>query len=232
MEGINVFYRMLAGAVGGGAGSLIIFLGVLLFGSILSQFMEDSQLSSPIATFLIIIVLFFATLIANSLGAFLIGLTDPDKYTNLSKGLLQILLVNVVIFVFTLPVYFVVKSIDPFLTFYVAAVHFLFSAMTSGLVFNIIAVDREQILVNVYSIVLGVFSGLLLLVLLYMAAGEMLLFFSMPIIIWFSIGFVGGTVEYFYYQLYRHSGVDFLQTEDLKEEDLEQEGQEKDNQSF
>lgn len=213
VDGISIFYRAIAGAVGGAGGALVIFLGVLLGNTILQSIVTDPTVSNPLATFSILAVLFVATLVSNGLGAFLIGLTDTDKYVYIGRGLIQILVVNVMIFLFTLPVYLVVKSIDPSLMIYVAAVQFIFTAMTSALVFEILASDQAQILLNLYSVIISIFAGLLLFVVIFYFGQQLVLFFTMPVILWGSIGFIGGIVSYFYYQMYLRSGVDFLYSE-------------------
>jgi hypothetical protein len=95
---------------------------------------------------------------------------------------------------------------------YLAALQFLFSAMASSLVFNAISVDRTQSLLSIYSVVLGIFIAILILSLV-LSRDVTVAFFMLPTIVWFSIGFFGGAIEYYYYQLYKRSGIDVLQTE-------------------
>ena len=215
-EGMSVFFRMMAGAVGGAAGTVVLFMGILLGGSIIGSFEslkdagEDAIGLSPLAVFFILVVLLFASLAASGVGSFLIGLTDTDKYVRIPQGLMQILIVNVVIFILIIPVYFVVKSYEPVYVLFVAALHFLFSSLSSGIVFEIMATERRQVLLGVYSVIVSIFSGLLLLVVVALISDEFTLFLSIPVVLWFSIGFVGGLVEFFYYQTYQRSGIDFL----------------------
>ena len=232
VEGITILYRLLAGMIGGAGGSLFVFVGVLMGGSLLDQFSGTTPSSSPFTTFLILAVLFLSTLVSNTLGTLLIGFSDRNKYAFPFQGLSQVIVVNIVLFILSIPIYLVAKGLDPLLVAGVAVLHFFFASLTSALIYEVICADRSRILLNIYSVVIGVFCALLILIFLYLYSdsNQLILFFSMPIMVWLSIGFIGALIEYFYHQLFRISGVDFLnvdegigkmpETKDL-EEDLD-----------
>jgi len=213
MEGITVLYRLLAGMIGGAGGALFIFMGMILGGSVLESFAESAPKLSPFASFLIMAVLFLSNLVSNTLGVLLIGLSDRTKYFTPFRGIPQVVVVNIILFILIIPVYLIAKNIDPMLMAGVAVLHFFFSSMTSALVYEIICADQSRILLNIYSVVIGIFAALLVLVFFYLSNegnSPLLLFFGMPIVIWLSIGFIGALIEYFYYQLCRLTGIDFL----------------------
>lgn len=213
VAGVAVFYRAIAGSLGGLAGTMILFLFILLSQQIIDQTGFDLGALNPVLVFGGAVILFVSSLVSNALGNFLIALTDQSKYEHVGKGILQVLLMNVIIFIFVLPAFLIIQSTNSDYVFYIAILQFLFSAMTSALVFNAAAVDRTQSLLNIYSSTLGVFIGLLLVALLISLTTPIVAFFALPAIIWFSIGFFGALIEYYYYQLYKRAGVDFLQTD-------------------
>lgn len=213
VSGASVFLRGIAGGLGGIAGTMILFLFILLSQQILDTTGFDMSALSPVLIFVGAVILFLGSLISNALGNFLIALTDPAKYEHIGKGILQVLLMNIIIFIFVLPAFLVVKVTNQDYIFYIAVLQFLFSALTSALVFNAAAIDRTQSLLNIYSVTLGVFIGILFISLLIVLTNPMVAFFLLPAVVWFTIGFFGAIIEYYYYQLYKRSGVDFLQTD-------------------
>ena len=213
MEGISILYRLIAGMIGGAGGALFILMGMMLGGSLLESFSSNTADISPFATFLILIVLFLSTVVANTLGVLLIGLSDRNKYSIPFKGVPQVIVVNIILFILSIPIYFIAKGIDPYLIAGVAVLQFFFSSLTSALAYDVICTERRRILLNIYSIIIGIFVGLLVLIFFYLmntGSNTLLIFFSVPIVIWMSIGFVGGLIEYFYHQLFLYQGIDFL----------------------
>ncbi|MBP7057355.1 hypothetical protein KBB08_02595 [Candidatus Gracilibacteria bacterium] len=211
-EGVIVFYRMLAGIVGGLAGGLIILIGIIFAGSLLNALSDPSTFVSPFAIFMGISVLFIAGLISNGLSVFLMSMSDQDKYTNPYRGLLQVAIFNIFIFVLCIPAYFIAKSIDLNFMMTVALVQVVLSSLGSVLVFSGVTVRPTEFIVDVYGSLLSTILGLGIAALVFFLGGGISLFFGLPIIIWFSMGFFGGLTEFFYYQIYRHTGVDVLET--------------------
>lgn len=213
IEGITVLYRLLAGMIGGAGGALFIFMGMILGGSVLESFSDAAPKLSPFTTFLIMAVLFLSTLVSNTLGVLLIGLSDRNKYFAPFRGIPQVVVVNIILFILSIPVYLIAKNIDPILMAGVAVLQFFFSSMTSALVYEVLSADQSRVLLNIYSVVIGIFVSLLVMIFFYLTNegnSPLLLFFGMPIVIWLSIGFIGALIEYFYYQLCRLTGIDFL----------------------
>lgn len=213
-EGVIVFYRMLAGIVGGLAGGLIILIGLILAGSLLNALSDPTAFVSPFAIFMAVSVLFMAGLVGNGLSVFLMSLSDQDKYQNPYAGLLQVAIINIVIFLISIGAYFIARSININFMITVALVQFVSSALASAFVFSAVTVRPSEFVIEIYGGFISLLLGLGLAALVYFVGNELSLFFGLPIIIWFSIGFFGGLTEFFYYQLYRHTGVDVLETGD------------------
>ncbi len=218
-EGVIVFYRMLSGIVGGLAGGLIILIGLILAGSLLNALSDPTAFVSPFAIFMAVSVLFMAGLVGNGLSVFLMSLSDQDKYQNPYRGLLQVAVINIVIFLISIGAYFIARSIDISFMVTVALVQFVSSALASTLVFSAVTVRPSEFVIEIYGGFISMLLGLGIATLVYFVGNELALFFGLPIIMWFSIGFFGGLTEFFYYQLYRHTGVDVLETGDADYQD-------------
>ncbi|OGC81929.1 MAG: hypothetical protein A2V81_03560 [Candidatus Abawacabacteria bacterium RBG_16_42_10] len=218
-EGVIVFYRMLAGIVGGLAGGLIILIGLILAGSLLNALADPTAFVSPFAIFMAVSVLFMAGLVGNGLSVFLMSLSDQDKYQNPYRGLLQVAVINIVIFLISIGAYFIARSIDISFMITVALVQFVSSALASTFVFSAVTVRPSEFVIEIYGGFISMLLGLGIATLVYFVGNELALFFGLPIIMWFSIGFFGGLTEFFYYQLYRHTGVDVLETGDADYQD-------------
>ena len=104
-----------------------------------------------------------------------------------------------------------------------ALVHFISSALGSILVFSGATVRPAEFIVDVYGAFISLLLGLGITSLVYFLGQELALFFGLPIIMWFSIGFFSGLTEFFYYQRYRHTGVDVLETGEALSEEEENE---------
>ncbi|MBI4835834.1 MAG: hypothetical protein HY817_01095 [Candidatus Abawacabacteria bacterium] len=212
-EGVTVFYRLLAGIVGGIAGGLIILIGVILANSLFQALADPTAAVSPFAIFMGISVLFIAGLIGNGMSVFLMSLCDQDKYQNPYSGLLQVAMINIFIFVLCIPAYFLARTIDINYMMLVALVQIVTSALASMLAFNAVTVRANEFVIDIYGGFISILFGLgIAAIVALMSSTPAPLFFGLPIIIWFSIGFFGGLTEFFYYQLYRHTGVDLLET--------------------
>lgn len=220
-EGIVVFYRLLAGMVGGIAGGLVMLIGVILAGSVLQALADPAASVSPFAVFMGISVLFIATLLSNGLSVFLMSLCDQDKYQNPYGGLLQVAIINVFIFVLSILAYFIARSVDINFMLFVGLVQIIVAALASTLVFSAVTVRSTEFVIEIYSAFISLVFGLAITGVVALAGSSTAtLFFGLPIIIWSSIGFFGGLTEFFYYQLYRHTGMDLLETgQDEEEED-------------
>lgn len=219
-EGVTVFYRMLAGIVGGIAGGLVIFIGIIFAGSLLQSVADPAAAVSPFALFMLISVLFIATLVSNGLSVFLMSLCDQDKYQNPYGGLLQVAIINIFTFVLCIAPYFLARNVDPNYMIIVALVQIITSALASTLVFSASTVRASEFVIDVYSSIISLLFGLGITgIVTLMGSSTAPLFFGLPIIIWFSIGFFGGLTEFFYYQLYRHTGVDLLEA-GMEEDDV------------
>lgn len=214
IDGFSVVTRSFLGLLGGIAGFLLILLSIIVTGGLAQNFFADQSTLTGVASFAILTSLFLSATIANLLGTWLQTIANQPKYVRVAEGLMQVVTVNVVLFLFTIGAFLLTQRTDVGLSLAVLAFHLVFSAMASLLVFEITATKWNYPLITVYDGLLGTFITCVLLIVLYAAvdgAGQRFLF-GVPLIVWTMLGFVSGLTEYLYYQVYRRMGVDMLQS--------------------
>ena len=224
IDGLSVLYRLLLGGLGGVAGFLIIVLTLIVASSVLKNFLDDPTSSSPAAHFAILASMFITATVSNMLAMYLITLTAQLKYIRKAEGMMQILTVNVILFLFSIAAYFLtLHREETTFTILIIVLHLAFSALASVLVFEITATKWFYPLVTVYDAIIGSFIAVIILVVAYGSltgtAREFTFVAIAPIILWASLGFLGGLTEYIYYQVYRRTGVDFLRGAEMTKED-------------
>ncbi len=221
VDGITVFTRLLAGLGGGIIGFMLIVVALLLFGSLLTNFFKDDVVLGGVQNFAILASLLLTATITNLISCFLLTLTNQSKYEHIGEGLMQVITVNVALFIFSTGAYFL-SGDNRSLMYGVIAFHLIFTALASTLVFEVTATRWAYPLVTIYDGLFGTFIGAVFLIVAYRTSsqsGDLSTFlFSIPIIIWGTIGLVSGITEYLYYQSYRRMGVDFLQSKQVAEE--------------
>ena len=227
IDGISVFTRLLFGVLGGIAGLLLLLLALAVAGSFLNNVFQEDSVFSGVASFAILTSLFLASTITNLLSVWLFTVTNQPKYTRITEGLMQSLIINIVLFLFTIGAFFLTETTNHMLTFAAITFHLVFTAMATVIMFEITATRWSYPLVTVYDALLGTFVAAVLLIALYamFEAKPMQFFFGVPVVVWGSIGFVSGLTEYVYYQSYRRLGVDVLQTREVAAKDAPAEEQ-------
>jgi hypothetical protein len=222
IEGTSVFTRLILGAIGGIAGFLLILLSFLVFGAFTKNLFKDDIVFNGVTNFAILVSLFLSATIMNLLATYLSTLSNQSKYQKIVEGLMQVLTINVVLFIFTIGSFFLAQKSFPDLgmIYGIAVFHLVFSALASVLVFEITATRWSYPLITVYDALLGIFIATVFLLVLYKAVNQdgVSFLLGVPIVTWSILGFVGGLTEYLYYQAYRRMGIDFLQSKQVSEE--------------
>lgn len=198
------FLRLLSGIVGGASGTLALFVVYFIMLNVIPQ--EEGVTSLSI--FVIIIMTFIGTLIANTMTAVMVTYMDNAKYNRRKTTIMHIFLFNFILFFLTIPLYLLGVTLD--IVNGIAAVHFLLSAFISALLMEIMA-GEEYTLLGVYSTALGIFVSIGL-ALGIMAAGVkpiVIIFAAMPGV-WFILQMVGGISELIYDNFVRLYGVEAL----------------------
>ncbi len=215
---LNVFLRSFAGLGGGVIGTFVLLVVFLLASSILQPALSsDASDIHPLFIFVFMAMLFLATLGSNLVAVMLLALTDRSKYAKFSSIVTQTFSTNIIVFIFSAPIYLIASSINLTFVAYGAGLHVIISSMASALVMEIIA-DFEYALVGVYGIVLAVLAGAGANFLIYQIAttakggvgnATLLLFVAMPLL-WLLLGFMTSAVSMFYEWIFRAYGTDFL----------------------
>ncbi|MBN2096115.1 hypothetical protein JW752_01815 [Candidatus Peregrinibacteria bacterium] len=224
--------RLLSGIVGGAAGTLALFIAYF----ILQNALPASDEATSLSVFVIIIMTFVGTLVANTVTGVMVTFMDNEKYSRRKTMVMHIFLFNLILFFLTIPLYLMGVALD--IVIGIAAVHFLLSAFISALIMEVLA-GREYSLLGIYSNALGVFVSIGL-ALLFVTTGVKditIMFIAMPGV-WLVLELIGGLSELIYDNFLKLYGIDVLNVEtDLggdkevepeeKEEDEEGESEEK-----
>jgi len=199
--------RLLSGLVGGITGTLAAF--VVYF--VMISFVPDGEGATSLSVFVVILMSFVATLLANTVTAVMVTFMDNEKYNRRKTIITHVFIFNLILFFLTIPLYILGISLD--IVIGVAALHFVLSAFVSSLIMEILA-GREYSLLGVYSSSLGIFItiGLALVVLVLNPSDLLVTFAAMPIT-WFVLELVGGLTELVYDNFLKVYGVDALNVE-------------------
>ncbi len=224
--------RVLAGTTGGIIGGVVLLLIFMLASSIFEPITAASEQMghiSPIFIFVLIIMVFLASTIANIASTWLMALVEKEKYIRVSSTIYQVFIVSLIIFIMMSPVYFITGATNPTITAYVVALHIMISAQASALILEIISNYRYS-LVGVYGVTFSILfsAGLLFTLASGIGNPQLLLFVALPVV-WGSIAFIGVIASGLYGWIARTYDKDFLSSEELfgadygKEEEYEEE---------
>ena len=217
MSFFTLVLKTMAGLVGGIAGSLVLLIIFLLSSSILQPVLgqtaetEVAQGDVSIVFLVVIIAMVFATSVVSSMvSTLLLSFTERDRYTKISTALGQVFIVNIVIFLFVLPIYLTTSTTRLELTAFAVALQIIMSATAGSLILELIH-DRKYALLAVYNTILAILlgSGVNFLIYFSLKSATLLLFVAIPII-WTLIGFFHGALTMFYYWIFQTWGSDFL----------------------
>jgi len=225
--------RLFSGIVGGAAGTLALFIVYFIMNYAVPQ--GDAEGPTSLTMFVVIVMAFVGTLIANTITGVMVTFMDNAKYSRRKTTIVHIFLFNLILFFVTIPLYFIGATLD--IVNGIAAVHFLLSAFISALVMEVIA-GTEYSLLGIYSTALGMFVSIAI-ALSMMAAGIRpigIMFAAMPGV-WFILQLVGGFSELIYDNFVKIYGIDVLNIQtDLggdkdTEKYTEEEGEEEEEES-
>ncbi len=211
--------KILAGGVGGTAGSLIMILIFVLASSIFSPIMINIQnqpdFVGPIFVFILLMLVFLSTTVSNILSVLLLALTERDKYKRISSTIYQVFVLSIIIFILLSPVYFLTAALDISITIYVVALHIIISVQISALIMEIVS-NYKYSLVGLYGVTFAILlsSGFLFGLGGIVTSPQILLFIALPII-WGAIAFVGSIVTILYIWIAKTYDKDFLSTQTL-----------------
>ena len=222
----NLFMlRLFSGVVGGAAGTLSLFITYFL----MSALVPKEEGVSSLTMFVVIIMAFVGTLVANTVTGVMVTFMDNQKYSRRKTTVMHIFIFNLILFFVTIPLYMLGSMLD--IVNGVAAVHFLLSAFISALVMEVIA-GYEYSLLGIYGTALGMFVSIAIA--LSMMAGGVapvsVMFMAMPGV-WLILEFVSGFVELIYDNFVKLYGIDVFNVSTDIGGDKEIEPEEEDEES-
>ncbi len=207
----TVFFRTLVGILGGVIGSAVIFLVIILTQSLIAGIFDTDQSFNPVFIFIVLVMAFLSLQISAITSTSLFSYLQNAKYTRLTSTLVQIFLINLLMFLVMVPPYVVVSQINSEAIMYVAAVHVIFSLIASTLVMEIMTQYRYAIL-SVYTTIASVMIAIIIISFVQMSLSQILivpLMLMLPIG-WGCVGLFVGLGEMAYSWVYETYGVDYF----------------------
>ena len=197
--------RLFSGLVGGAAGTLALFIVYFIMNYVVPQGEEGA---TSLTMFVVIIMAFVGTLVANSVTGVMVTFMDNQKYSRRKTTIMHIFLFNFILFFLTIPLYFLGSMLE--IVNGIAAVHFLLSAFISALIMEVLA-GYEYSLLGIYSTALSTFVSIAIA--LAMIAGGVsplaIMFAAMPGF-WIILELVSGFTELVYDNFVKAYGMDVL----------------------
>lgn len=227
----TVLFRTIAGVFSGALGSAVIFLVIILTQSLIAGVFDSDMSFNPVFIFIVLVMAFLSLQVAAIASTSLFAYIQSYKYTRLTSTLVQIFLINLLMFVVMIPAYVVVSQLDSEAIIYVGATHVVFSLIASTLIMEIMTQYRYAIL-SVYSTIASVMLAILIILFVQFSLSDILivpLMLMLPIA-WGCIGLFLGLGEMAYNWVYETYGVDYLSldtnygmeySEKVEEEDLD-----------
>ncbi|MFH0834033.1 MAG: hypothetical protein V2A63_01425 [Patescibacteria group bacterium] len=220
------FFKSLIG-IGIGIIGMLVLLAFVLVGL---DTLSSDAISGPFLTFTAVIMGFITALISNCLGIFLFDAIDREKYADVRDVLKHVIWMNILIFIFLLPVYFfaIVGSENNLqAVMLVATLQLVISAVASMLILELSnSQSGRQNLVAIYGIIFAILTTIVINTLIYnlgqsissansLAAntagkGVTIVLFAILPTTWFFFGALTTAVEMIYRWIYQTWGKDPL----------------------
>lgn len=219
---IETFLFRLFASIGGSITGTLILSAVFFLS--LSAFGE--QTSETLSLYVILAIILVGTLTTNVLTPFLISITDKERYKKPFTILTQAFILNLVLFIVSVPLYSLLHVAKPEIISYIAAFHFLITAQVSAFMLELFS-EQRFVLSGLYGVAVGSLISFTIIMLMYGTNRETLIMFIIAPLLWISIECFRSLVEIMYYFYYRLFGVEALDTEtsfeaqESKKEDAE-----------
>jgi MFS family permease len=214
---VSLVLKTFAGLGGGIAGSIIFLLIFLGASSILQPILGTAGFNelrpgeiSPLFLVIVLALMLSTTMVSSLVATLFLAYTERERYYRLSTALVQVFIVNLVLFAALVPVYLSTATTNLELTIYAASLQILLSSTASALILELVH-DQKYSLLAVYSTVVGVLgaAGLIMLLYHFTANATLLTFTALPII-WSSIGFFQAATTMLYSWIFQTWGSDYL----------------------
>ncbi len=221
----KVIFKTLLGLIGGIGGTLVLIILMLFASSVIpnlgATFGDEAPGVTPIFLYIVLVMVFLATLLGNLVPVVLFYVADREKYPRVTTNLIQGFIFNVLVFIFSIPLYLILQGASVEKLIYIVGIHFLISAFVTSVVIEVVS-GKQYALVSIYGSTFGILAALLINILLLLigqttSARAFMLFLTLPLM-WASIGFFQTAVEMLYRWVYDVYGIDFLNLEAQFEE--------------
>jgi len=211
-------FRVLAGFFGGASGTVVLLGIFLTTKSVLSPLGSEQPITeyvSPIFVFILLVMFFLSSTVANIVSTLLLGWADKSRYKNLKFTVYQVLIVSLLIFVLMAFVYFGTSLLNPTLLPYIIGLHVIISAQVSALILEI-ASNNKHALIGVYGVTFSLFLsfGILLVLSTLFSGNTAILLFALLPVVWGATALMGGLVTAVYEFLVKTYERDFLAIEE------------------
>lgn len=215
----TLIYKTVMGLLGGLSGTVVLLMVALvgnwLSPSLFEGFDAESAPKSPLVLFLVLVMVFLGTIVGNSISLTLMTIVDRKKYVNLSTPLTQGFMFNLLMFVFSIPVYLFLQNASLSTISFVIGIHLTLTAFMSSLVMEILSA-RQHVLVTLYgsafAMLLTLATSLVSFMLLGNGPAKALFVFLVFPMTWTFLGLCQSAAEMIYRWAYDVYGVDFLST--------------------
>ncbi len=222
-----LFFKALSGIGVGIIGMLVLLIFVLIgLGT-----MAGGSITGPFVVFSAIIMGFITGLVANSLGAFLFGMLDREKYADIREVIKHIISLNILIFIFLLPVYFfgiVAFAQNLKIILLISSLQLIITALASMFILELSnSQSPRENFIAIYGIIFAILSTIVVNAAIYELGqnfssaaelaeggsggkGATLVLFAILPITWLFFGIFTTVVEMIYRWIYQIWGIDSL----------------------
>lgn len=222
-----LFFKAFSGIGVGIVGMFVLLIFVLIgLGT-----MESGSITGPFVIFSAIVMGFITSLVTNSLGAFLFGMLDREKYAEIRGVIKHIISLNILIFIFLLPVYFfgiVAFAQNLKIIFLISSFQLVVAALASMFILELSnSQSPRENFIAIYGVVFAVLATIITNILIFQAGqhfssaaelsiggsggkGATLVLFTILPTMWLFFGIFTTVVEMIYHWIYQIWGVDSL----------------------
>ena len=212
----DIFFRTISGLFGGGFGSLVLLVGVLLSGSVANLSLTsvgEQGVVHPLFIFVTLMVIYLALLISSLASITFFYYCDRERYTYLLSTLTHCFFVVTLMYVVSTPLSLLL-ALRSFESLSVVALIMMGLSVVFSVIIMEVVAFHKHLLLTLYSSTIALFTFLLLMLMMYFALGttSYLLVVALPVC-WACFGFWQMAFEMTYQYLYQLYGTDFLNAE-------------------
>lgn len=226
LNNYHVITKTIAGLFGGVCGTIVMVITLLLASNLFKAGASNAAVElsknapavvkGEINVFILMAGAFLSALTGNIIALLGFALFDREKYTKVVSSLVQIMVVNILLFVFIMPSYLVITSAKLSNIGFLVGTHIMLATLLSLFVTEVIN-NSKYILIGFYGVTFGILMALgaeLLLALLPKSSDQLIgiLVLTMLPMGLAMVGFFSSIFEMFYGWIYALYGINPLGT--------------------